>query len=384
MSTLSLAAELFLPLASCALLVPLWPALRQYRSSPPPSFMPNDAQRSAWDSTARKTLTEVQKSFAKLLELSMRDGVIRGAHEDGTAFIVLGMKNYLSEQLPASAKFLRMEVIAARHLDIPGELVCDRLVFAQGKLNVAHNAIVKTALSRRDAAIGPRARVREWIRAEGRIDAAEGALLQGCASAGREIHLSRRARFEQLVAPVMSFGRCEPLRVPATPAQLVPMQAPGNAFIPGDGRWIIDGDMSIPPGHGVNARLVVSGSLLVGTGSRVRGDVHVMGDLVIHHDAILNGAIRCDGNVRIGECCRLAGPVQVTGQLSAGSQTVFGSVEQLSTVIASEMRLQEGCMAHGAIWAQRRGEVLPENAHQGPAQSAQRGVQQAAMAVTRV
>jgi hypothetical protein len=297
---------------------------------------------------------------------------------------VLGMKNYLSEQLPASAKFLRMQVIAARHLDIPGELVCDRLVFAQGKLNVAHNAIVKTALSRRDAAIGPRARVREWIRAEGRIDAAEGALLQGCASAGREIHLARRARFEQLLAPRLSFGRCEPLRVPATPAQLVPMQAPGNAFIPGDGRWIIDGDMSIPPGHSVNARLVVSGSLLVGTGSRVRGDVHVMGDLVVHHDAILNGAIRCDGNVRIGECCRLAGPVQVVGHLATGSQTVFGSLEQLTTVIASEMRMQEGCMAHGAVWAQRRGEVSPEGAHQVTPPVAQRGAQQAGLVSARV
>ncbi|MDB5800435.1 MAG: hypothetical protein JWL63_1374 [Rhodocyclales bacterium] len=378
MSSLSLAAQVFLPLATCALLTPFWPALRQWRSAPPPSFMPKDARRSDWDTTARVEQEHIQHGFAKLLELSVRDGVIRGAHEDGTAFMVLGPRSHLSEQLPASARYLRMQVIAARHLDIPGELVCDRLIFAQGKLNIAHNAILKTALSQRDAAVGPRARIRQWIRAEGRIDAAEGAALQGCASAGREITLARRTRFEQLLAPVLSFGRCEPLRVPAAPAHLIPMQAPGNAFIPGDGRWIIDGDMSIPPGHGVNARLVVSGSLLVGTGSRVRGDVHVMGDLVIHHDATLNGAVRCDGNMRIGECCRLAGPVQVTGQIAAGSQTVFGSAEQLTTVIASEIRLQEGCMAHGAMWAQHRGEVLMESAQTSGQPGGQQNAQQIA------
>jgi hypothetical protein len=86
-----------------------------------------------------------------------------------------------------------------------------------------------------------------------------------------------------------------------------------------------------------------------------------MGQLVIHHDAALNGAVRCNGDMRIGECCKLAGPVLVTGQLTAGGQTVFGTAEQLSTVVASDIRLHEGCIAHGAMWAQHRGEVHAEN-----------------------
>jgi predicted acyltransferase (DUF342 family) len=366
MSTLSLSAWLFLPLAACALLAPLWPALRQWRLPPPPALALGHGQRNEWDAAARAAQEHVRQNFAKLLELSSRDGVIRGAHADGTAFMVLGIKDYLAEQLPSSARHLNMQVIAARHLDIPGELVCDRLIFAQGKLNIAHNAVLKTALAQRDVVIGTRARIRQWVHAEGRVDAADGALLSGCASAGYEINLARRARFEQLTAPLIRFGRCEPLRTSATPTQLLPMQPPGNAFIPGDGRWIIDGDMSVPPGHSVNARLVVSGSLHIGTGSRLRGDLHVMGDLVIHHDATLNGAVRCKGDMRIGECCRLAGPIIVAGQLTAGSQTVFGSADQLSTVIASDVRLQEGCLAHGAVWAQRRGEVLADSAqHNG-------------------
>jgi predicted acyltransferase (DUF342 family) len=373
-STLSLNVGLFLSLAACALLAPLWPALRQWRSPPPPALALGNGQRSEWDAAARTTQEHVSQNFEKLLELSARDGVIRGAHADGTAFMVLGIKDYLSEQLPPSARHLRMQVIAARHLDIPGELVCDRLIFAQGKLNIAHNAVLKTALAKRDVVIGTRARIRHWVHAEGRVDAAEGALLSGCASAGREINLARRARFEQLTAPLMRFGRCEPLRASAAPTQLLPMQPPGNAFIPGDGRWIIDGDMSIPPGHSVNARLVISGSLLIGTGSRLRGDLHVMGDLVIHHDATLNGAVRCNGDMRIGECCRLAGPIVVTGQLSAGSQTVFGSADQLSTVVASDVRLQEGCMAHGAMWAQHRGEVLADSAQNSAQQNGQQNL----------
>jgi hypothetical protein len=334
--------------------------------------------RSEWDAAAHSARHQMQSGFARLLELSARDGVIRGAHQDGTPFLVLGVKDHLSEQLPPSARQLRMQVVAARHLDIPGELICDRLIFTQGKLNIGHNAVVKTALSLHDAVVGPRARIRNWVRAERRLDAAEGALLLGCGSAGKEIHVARRARFEQLIAPSIHFGRCEPLRASAAPAHPLPMQPPANAFIPGDGRWIVDGDMSIPPGHSVNARLVVSGSLLVGTGSRIRGDVHVMGDLVVHHDATLNGAIRCDGNLRVGECCRLEGPVLVAGQLTAGGQTVFGTADQLSTVIAGDMHLQEGCIAHGAVWAQRRGEVVAEgaqlNTHPHARQAAEHGV----------
>lgn len=370
MSTLSLNSALFILLVFGLLLLPLWPALRQWRSPPPPPFILREGQRDAWDEAARQAQQQVQRSFEKLLQLSARDGVIRGAHDDGTAFMVLGVRDYLAEQLPPSARHLRMQVIAARHLDIPGELVCSRLIFAQGKLNVAHNAILKTALSLRDVALGPKSRIRQWIRAEGRIDVAEGAILQGCASAGREIHIARRARFERLQAPSLSFGRCEPLRASAAPAHLLTMQPPNSAFIPGDGRWIIDGDMSVPPGHDVSARLVVSGSLLIGTGSRVRGDIHVTGDLVIHHDATLNGAVRCNGDLRIGECCKLAGPVLVAGQLSAGGQSIFGSPDQLTTVIAGHIKLHEGCMAHGAMWAQRRGEVQPEGPVQNAAQHA--------------
>lgn len=360
MIDISFSAWLFLSLALGLLLIPLGPAVRQWqtpRNAPPMQFDPPGPQ---WDADATDAMARTRENFANLIAMSEKDGVIRGAHTDGTAFMVLGSKEHLAAHLPPSARRMRMQVISARHLDIPGELVCDRLVFAAARLVVAHHAILKHALAGREAVIGSAARIRRWLRAESRIDAAEGAMLIGCASAGQEIVLSRRCRFEKMLAPVIRFGRAESPRASVQPERLMPMQVPANTYTPGDGRWISEGDLSVPPGHSVNARLVVGGSLLVGTGARLAGDVHVMGDLIVHHDATLSGAIICDGDMRIGECCRIQGPVRVSGQLSSGSQSIFGSPAQASTVIAREMRLQEGCVAHGAIWAQRRGEVIPE------------------------
>ncbi|GAA5169048.1 hypothetical protein [Viridibacterium curvum] len=356
----SFASLLFVPLALAVLLCPLWPVWRQWQF--PRRETPRTTEaHTEWNEDALDALQSTQIAFAELLAVAERDGVVRGAGEDGIPFLVLGPKDYLSGQLPSNVTRLRMQVVAARHLDVPGELLCDRLMFARNRLNIAHNAIVKTALAGRDATIGPRARVRRWLHAESRVDAAEGAVLGGCCSAGHEITLARRVRFEQVLAPTIRFGKTETPRTPVVPVQYILMQPPANAFVPGDGRWIINGDMSVPPGHRVNAHLVVRGNLLAGTGAFLRGNVRVMGDFVMHHDARCGSAVICDGDMQTGECCQIGGPLIVEGGLQIGAQSEIGSLAQPSSVSARNLRVNEGVVIHGAVQAKRRGEVVNDS-----------------------
>ncbi len=359
---MSLLAASFLPLALLFLLLPLWPLLSRWRAGVAVAGERIWPIGAAWDAPARASLQRVQESFSDLLQHAERDGLIRGAREDGTLFMILGPHDYLSEHLQISTRRLRTQLLAVGHLDIPGELICDRLVYAQARLNIAHNVVLRTALAGRDAVIGPRARVRQWIHAGNRLDVAEGAILAGCASAGQEIVLARRARFERLLSARIRFGHSFGQRRPAAPLRCLEMQLPAHARQMSDGRWLVDGDLSIPPARQLKARLIVNGSLLVGTGSQLRGELHVMGELVVHHDAYIHGAIQCDAEMRVGECCLLAGPIRCAGSLSLGSQTIVGTPNRPSTIIASQLQVHEGCIVHGAIHATQRGEVCAESA----------------------
>ncbi|KAF7597857.1 MAG: hypothetical protein CGU29_16420 [Candidatus Dactylopiibacterium carminicum] len=146
---------IFIGICSVCALLPWLPALRTLsrQATPPP---PGNRLLGA-DVRVGMFRQMISEQFATLLALARDGGPLRGANEKGRPFIVLGFNNHLSEQLPPSARRLRSLVLATGHLDIPGELICDREIFAEGRINIAHNAIVKGALSHRDIALGARA-----------------------------------------------------------------------------------------------------------------------------------------------------------------------------------------------------------------------------------
>lgn len=343
----------FAGLCLALLLLPCLPALRTLaRPSliPRPSGQQDDPQ--ARVSAFREQVTE---QFGTLLRLAREGGALRGANENGRPFIVLGFNNHLSEQLPPSVRRLRTLVLAAGHLDIPGELICDREVFAEGRINIAHNAILKAALSYRDIILGPRARIIRWVRSDSRLDVAEGAYLKGWASAGVEMTLARRARFTHLDAPCILFGRRPETQSPATDPQQR-FEAPlSDASIPCQGR-----NLSVPAGHIVKADLMVSGRLEIGDDCRVIGNLRAGRSLQIGDRVWIEGAVYCDGPIFTGKACSIAGPMLSRSQIKLGVANQLGSQDQPSSLIADQLQIGEGSCAHGSVIAYQGGEVMDE------------------------
>lgn len=298
---------------------------------------------------------QVNEQFGTLLRLAREGGALRGANENGRPFIVLGFNNHLSEQLPPSVRRLRTLVLAAGHLDIPGELICDREVFAEGRINIAHNAILKAALSCRDIALGPRARITRWVHSDRHLDVAEGGYLKGWASAGVEMTLARRARFTHLEAPSILFGRPPATKAPAAdPQQRFEVQA-ASAAQPCQGRHL-----SIPAGHIVKADLMVSGRLEIGDGCRIIGNLRAGRSIHIGNQVSIEGAVYCDGPIRSGKHCSITGPLLSRSQISLGAANCIGSPDQASSLIAAQLQIGEGSCAHGSVVAYQGGEVVEE------------------------
>lgn len=343
----------FVALLITTLALPLLPALRTVlRGEPRKPEQEREKDAAARVSSFRRMLDE---QFANLIQLAREGGPIRGANENGHPFLVLGFNNHLAECLPPGAKRLRSLVLAAGHLDIPGELVCDREIFAEGRINIAHNAIVKSVLSHRDIAIGPRARVTRWVRSDRRLDVAEGASIKGWGSAGIEIALARRARFEHLDAPRIVFGRQAESAARSTQADTFvrfdPPSRRGEQL--GNGR-----NLSVPPGHTVKGDLIVSGQLHIGDGCRIFGQLRADKGIIIGQEVQIEGAVYADGPINIGNDCFISGPMISRSELRLGAGCQIGKRDALSTLAAETLIISEGCIAHGTVHAQRRGEVL--------------------------
>lgn len=299
----------------------------------------------------------IENDFASLISLARQNGTIRSANDHGQPFIVLGFQSNLAEHLAQGSKRLRSCVMASGHLDVPGELICDREIFAEGRINVAHHTVARSLLSHRDIAIGPRARVTRWTRSDRRLDVAEGACVKGWASAGIEIMLARRSSFQKVLAPQIRFGRAQDetdvRRSTDTTGRFEPPVRSGTW--PGNGH-----NLRVPPGHAVKGDLILSGTLEIGDACHIIGQIRADKGVRIGADVRIDGAVHANGAIEIGPRSCISGPVVSNDRLTVASGCIFGSAEVLSTVSAETILISEGCLAHGTVHALRRGEVITE------------------------
>lgn len=350
MSAESYATIAFGLMGFVALALPLLPALRTLKQAPnraPPREAPLPPS-----SQCEIFRHLISRQFGNLLNLARTQGTLHGETESKRSYIVLGINNHLASEIPQGTQRLRALIVATGHLDIPGELICEREIFAEGKVNVGHSTMVKAVLSLRDIAINSKARVTRWVRSDRRIDIAESAWVKGWTNAGVEISLARRARFEHLVAPLISFGRQAPAKGVETEilGRFSPDRPPES---PQPLR-----KLSVPDNHVVKSDLIATDKLVVGNECRVIGNLRAGKHLVIGAYSRIEGAVFCDGSITILEGCQLSGPIVAKASIVVHTRCQIGSLEQPSTITAPLLRVAEGSVAHGTVWATNRGEVF--------------------------
>lgn len=351
-------ALLLLMLSAAVLALPWLPALvtlRRRPSSPAPDTPGTDPAAEA-DALRRR----VGQDFSTLIRLARENGTIRSANEHDRPLLVLGLQSHLADQLKPGSKRLRACVLATGHLDVPGELICDREIYAEGRINLAHHTIARALLSPRDIAIGPHARITRWVRSDRRLDVAEGARLRGWASAGIEASLARHARFRRVTAPLIRLGRPrEGEHMPHPPDTVGHYLPPRRSdSFPGNGR-----NLTIPPRHVVKDDLILAGTLSIGDGCHLIGQIRADKGIITGADVRIDGAVHADGPVRLGPRNHISGPVVSSEEISCGPACVFGNPAGPTTLSADTLRLGEGSIAHGTLDARREGEVVGERPH---------------------
>lgn len=302
--------------------------------------------------------TMATQEFSDMLQ-RVRDngGVMRGIDLDGEPVLVLGSKQDLASQIEPGTRRIGFGVLTSQRLDVPGELVCERDLFAEGRASVAQSAVVRSLLSLRDVAIGVRARVTGRVHADGRLDVAEGAWLHGEASAGQALALARRTRFVRLHAPVIEFGTRE---VPAArPGGTLPEYLPGDAqHDAANRRYIVHGDLSVPAGHRVMADLIVGGRLVVHENCIITGSLRADRSVRLGQGVQVEGGIVSPSDIRIADNCRIDGPVMAGTRLIVGTGCVLGTRGDPVSVSAARMRIATGSVVYGFVSARQAGQVV--------------------------
>jgi predicted acyltransferase (DUF342 family) len=267
-------------------------------------------------------------------------------------------------------------VISEAGLVIPSGTVLLKELFVDSSLRGGHGAVYRAALVTGDATLGSGSSVLRWIDADGNLEVGESCVLHGRASAYGTVTLERGVRFQRIAAPrirvagspaarpspawleagepalawdavpVIQRMRTNAMRDTVSLEMLVPPEGAKVSF----GRWLIDGDFTVPAGATVDSDLIISGVLKIGEGATVRGAVKsatlIGEDRVVYLDAIV-----ATSRLALGAGSKVVGPVVVEGEAVVGEGCRVGGPGDETTISAVSVRLGAGAEVYGEIWA---------------------------------
>lgn len=262
--------------------------------------------------------------------------------------------------VPGHGKPSRTLLVATGSLSLPEGGVHLAEIFAGGAITGGARSTYRALLSDDSIELGADSRTLRWLDARTAFRAGPRSRLDGRASAGDVIELAPGCRFERLWAPRIVFGsdRFSPParleRPPAAPADLgVPVEVAA-------GRWLVRGPLALEAGTVIEADLVVTGSLTVGPGSRITGSLKSHRDLRVGRDVVVEGSVVSQRNVQLDACCDVSGPVLAEEMVTMAAGCRIGHPEQPTTVSARRMRIDDGVIVHGTVWAHDGGVIGTE------------------------
>lgn len=351
---------LFLACSAVWLLLPLWPAWREFRAK-------TDAQPVRVPHNGEIDVRHSARGFrdyirANLAHAMARCGEVReitaGSLDDGTAYLIVPGENGsegVTDQLvqPEPRVILSCgDLRLAEKARYPLEMYATETVRGEG------GNVCRAILARRDIELGPASTLLRWMHAGRSVRVATGGLLYGRVSADRMITLDMGCQFERMHAPRIVFG--QPGRPAARRVQtgtLGPRDVPGRVEVAA-GRWYIQRSLKLPKEKQIEADLVVTGELRIGEGSRIVGNIKSRKDLYLEPGVEVFGSVVSERDLHLGEGCRIHGPLLAERAVTIARDCAIGSPQDPTTVSARKIEVAPGVVAHGTVWAREEGVLL--------------------------
>ncbi len=120
---------------------------------------------------------------------------------------------------------------------------------------------------------------------------------------------------------------------------------------------IVRGNCSLPTGRSYQGSLVVTGFLTIGAGTTVVGDVKAREGISIARGARVCGAVTSEKRVYLFDGSEVWGPLISESDILIGANAVIGRPDALTTVSGQNIIVEDGVLAHGAVWAHEIGMV---------------------------
>ena len=345
------------------LLLPLAPALLEWRAKR--DARPLKVVREHDGNIKHFALTYgqfVNEHFGALLQALAPGASVTGQLADGAAYQLIGPQAglvFAPVALVADASS-RM-VLGKEALRLADDMLFEKEVYAAAAIcGGSHNSF-RAILAGGALEMGEHCAIARWAHSDAGISLGSYAKLYGRISAGTEIGLRQHSRFGRMHAPLIRFGAATAPRARVAPA-LSALAVPPAILDRTPERWLVAGSLAVPPASFLPASLVTQKDLSVGAGSHLGAGIKCNGDLRLEGHLRIDGAVVCSGNMTIGPGCIIKGPVVCEQTVTIAAGTVIGSPAHPTTVTAPEIRIEEGVLAHGSVWAREIGYVAPARA----------------------
>jgi cytoskeletal protein CcmA (bactofilin family) len=297
------------------------------------------------------------RNYIKALEPVMHEclasgGTASGTMPDGAEYVVLGRcEEALALPLQQHDEICSVVLATSADLVLPSATTFLKDIYAGGGFIGGIGNHYRAILGDRSVQLGRGSRVMRWVHAVGEFRANEGCRLYGRVSSDSAIRLHAGCSFLRLNAPRIETG----------PASQTEDQGKRSSSSPrplNSSRMLLDHDFQIGAGEEFTGNLVVRGRLRVGAGARVWGSIKSSAELIIERDVFVSGSLISATRMYIGQGGTICGPLIAERELEMEAGTRCGGRECPTTVSAPSIKLKEGVVVFGTLWARERGQVV--------------------------
>jgi hypothetical protein len=284
-----------------------------------------------------------------------------GAGEGITKFCLVNKHGalLLAEDEEKSLVIRRM-VVAKDDIVLPDGCSCEREVYSQGKVTTGVDNRLCAILADGDLDIRRGTVVSRWAHARS-VRVGPECVLRGRLSAVSDIVMAPSCQFERINAPIVRFApddaahRDTNLRFSLGHGNKVDVTRAATPFV--DGRWIVDGDLKLPPESLFRGDLVVHRNLILGDGSHIEGRIKVHGKAWLGEGVNVDGSFVSQGPIIIAVFCRLQGPIVSESEIAIGAGTTIGDPSRPTTVTGHTICVASDVTVHGTVWARKYAKV---------------------------
>lgn len=347
-----LSVAVLLLFAGCLLVFPLIPSLVELRyksDAQPLSVIQQHAGEIRHFANGFRTyLGSIQPIFQQCVS---KQTTARGVLPDGCEYLILGKFDGPSV-LPIREKDATCELVimSGTELATPAGATFAHEIYAAEQFIGGDDSHYRAILGEKHVHLGPRSNLMRWIHAVESFTADHDCKLFGRVSSDGVIRLAAGNRFLRLNAPRIEFGTSE---IDGKPELEVPDNLHTRVFH----RLLCDTDYEVGAGEIVNGSVVARGRLLLRSGARVCGSVKAH-EMVIDAGAMVEGSVMSSGKMRIGPDCSLHGPIIAEREIHIARGTHCGSPSQPTTISSPRVRIEEGVVVFGTVWARETGQVV--------------------------